>query len=250
MNPFFFGTRRRPLFGIYEPARSGSNRHGVVLCYPWGQEYLRAHQSFRFLSRLLTGAGIHVLRFDYYGTGDSGGESEEGDPQSWLDDIDTAIEELWDTADLRQVSLIGLRLGGTLAAMCAKRRRDVKRLVLWNPVSSGKAYVGELVRSAESSRTRGGHLEVRGFPLTEKARRDMESIQPDLYDATLPRMLLVSVLAEPDGNILVQRHLDGCGVHYGAVHLPGPIVWSEDGDFGTRGMPVRALKEIVSWMTQ
>ena len=249
MNPFFFGTGRRPLFGIYEPAKSGSNRQGVVLCYPWGQEYLRAHQSFRFLSRLLAGAGVDVLRFDYYGTGDSGGESAEGDPEAWLDDIEMAIDELRDTADLREVSLIGLRLGGTLAAMCAKRRRDVVRLVLWDVVSNGKAYVSELLTGAQLSRTGAGHLEVSGFPLTAKTRRGMEAIEPSLYDAALPRTLLVSVLEEPDDNILLQRHMNEHGVHCSTAHLPGPTVWIEDGDFGTSGMPVGALKGIVSWVT-
>ncbi len=45
----------------------------IVLCHPWGQEYLRAHRSMRQLGNLLAAAGHHVFRLDYFGTGDSGG---------------------------------------------------------------------------------------------------------------------------------------------------------------------------------
>ena len=75
------------------------------------------------------------------------------------------------------------------------------------------------------------------------------AIEPSLYDAALPRTLLVSVLEEPDDNILLQRHMTEHGVHCTTAHLPGPTVWIEDGDFGTSGMPVDALKGIVSWVT-
>ena len=78
MNPFYFGDSSRRLFGIYHPPKGQSPRsHGIVLCCPFGQEYMRSHRAFRQLANLLSRRGFHVFRFDYHGTGDSDGESTE-----------------------------------------------------------------------------------------------------------------------------------------------------------------------------
>src|SRR5918992_3821916 len=112
MNPFFFGSSQQPLYGVYHPPKARVPRRiGVVLCYPLWQEYMRAHRAFRQLAILLAKAGFPVLRFDYFGTGDSGGDSESGDVAQWTADVCTAIDELKDTAGVRSVSLVGLRVG-------------------------------------------------------------------------------------------------------------------------------------------
>ena len=55
MNPFFFGESERALFGLYHPPKSATVRElGVVLCYPMGQEYMRAHRAFRQLALILS----------------------------------------------------------------------------------------------------------------------------------------------------------------------------------------------------
>lgn len=136
MTPLFFGSSQRRLFGAYEPPRaSKGSGHAVLLCQPWGQEYIRAHRSMRRLATLLTAAGCHVMRFDYFGTGDSGGEEDEADPAAAVADIETAAEGLQDMLGVARVALIGLRLGATLAARAAMRRKDnVDALVLWDPI--------------------------------------------------------------------------------------------------------------------
>ena len=150
MNVFHFGTGTRRLFGVYLPgAGDGPSARVAVLCAPWGQEYLRSHRSVRQLGLQLNAAGFHVLRFDYYGTGDSAGDMLDATVQDWEDDVSQAVDEARETAGADRVSLIGLRLGGALAARVAvKRPDDVKDLVLWDPVVSGSAYLDELQRTA------------------------------------------------------------------------------------------------------
>ena len=112
MNPFFFGSSEERLLGVHHPPRGRVPREvGVLLCYPLGQEYMRAHRAFRQLAMLLARRGFHVLRFDWFGTGDSAGAGEEGSIARWLEDARTAIDELKDTAGVTRVSLVGLRLG-------------------------------------------------------------------------------------------------------------------------------------------
>src|SRR5262245_24413810 len=144
MNPFFFGSSERPLFGVHHPPRErGARETGVVLCYPMGQEYMRSHRAFRQLANLLTRAGQHVFRFDYFATGDSSGASGEGSLAQWLADVNQAIDELKDNASLASVSLVGLRLGAALAARASAGRADIDRLVLWDPVVLGPSYLEE-----------------------------------------------------------------------------------------------------------
>ena len=78
MKPIFFGDSKRKLYGVYAPPTGASRRsHAVLLCYPGLQEYGTSHWSFRRLSAMLAREGHHVLRFDYFGTGDSAGNVED-----------------------------------------------------------------------------------------------------------------------------------------------------------------------------
>src|SRR4051812_49516631 len=120
MKQSFFGSRTRALFGN-STAPSRPSREGVVLCYPAVYEYTQSHWAFKKLQLSLSRAGLHVLRFDYYGTGDSAGELEEGTLSGWEGDIRTALEELAETSQSRALSLVGLGLGGALAARVARK---------------------------------------------------------------------------------------------------------------------------------
>jgi uncharacterized protein len=145
MNPFFFGSRNRQLFGVYHPAkRHPSCMHGVVLCPPIGQEYMRTHMAIRQLAIQLSSVGFDVLKFDYYGLGDSAGTSEEGNPDLWRDDVRTAYRELKDVSGMTSISIIGLRLGAALAAEATFTGLSVKNLLLWDPVVRGREYIEEM----------------------------------------------------------------------------------------------------------
>jgi pimeloyl-ACP methyl ester carboxylesterase len=106
------------------------------------------HKGWRVLAENLAAAGSPTLRFDYAGTGDSAGESEdfgEGEEQleRWLKSIRAAVAFLKQTTGVTEVALCGLRLGATLAAMVAADE-DIGELVLLAPVASGRQYLREL----------------------------------------------------------------------------------------------------------
>ena len=86
--PRCFGPSARRLFGIYHPPAEGSaGRPAVVLCNPFGQEAIRAQRMMRVLGERLARNGHAVLRFDYFGTGDSLGDDIEGDLEGWALDV-------------------------------------------------------------------------------------------------------------------------------------------------------------------
>jgi pimeloyl-ACP methyl ester carboxylesterase len=141
----YLGDSERKLYGVYHPPAKPTRRsHAVLLCYPGIQEYSASHWAFRRLAGMLARDGHHVMRFDYFGTGDSAGAVEDGMPAIWLENVRVAATELKDISGARQLSLVGKRLGALLAALSCQSELEARRLVLWEPIVSGQAYVDEL----------------------------------------------------------------------------------------------------------
>lgn len=187
MQPFYFGTSQAQLFGMYHaPEATTARSVAVVMCQPIGHEYLRAHRAFRNLATALAGQGFHVLRFDYLGCGDSSGEAERTTVEQCLSDLAIAIDELKDMSGATKVALVGLRLGAAFAAITASRRRDVDRIVLWDPVLDGAAHIDALKtlqagwledRLGTSAAPLASDDELLGFPLTDGGRRELAALR-------------------------------------------------------------------------
>ncbi len=146
MSAFFFHDETKPLFGLYGPPCGERDRdEGVLLCAPTGHEYQRTHWCLRVLAAELLRAGFHVFRFDYSCMGDSWGSFEEATVERWVGDVRAAVQELADNAGVTQISVVGLRLGASLA-YAAAREVSLHQLVLWDPVADGQGYVEQLRR--------------------------------------------------------------------------------------------------------
>ncbi|MFN3493887.1 MAG: serine aminopeptidase domain-containing protein [Hydrogenophaga sp.] len=143
IQPVSFGTPDRRLIGIFHPAAPDAvKKTGVVLCKPFGQEAIRAHRMFRVLADRLARNGHPVLRFDYYGTGDSMGDDNEGCLSGWRDDLLVADSELRARSGVAHTAWAGMRLGASVALLAAAQApAHLSRLVLWDPVVDGKHYL-------------------------------------------------------------------------------------------------------------
>jgi pimeloyl-ACP methyl ester carboxylesterase len=98
-------------------------------------------------ARELARRGYPVLRFDYMGTGDSEGDFADCSIDTKLCDIHSAILSLREKVErLDSIGLIGLRFGAAIAASAATVE-NVKKLVLWEPVLNGDAYMREMLRT-------------------------------------------------------------------------------------------------------
>ncbi len=144
MNPFFFGTREKQLYGVHHAPRAMTRDVAVLLCNAGPQEYMATHWAMRRLANLLTQRGHHVLRFDYLGTGDSAGNQNGLTLDTWRENIVLSSRELRDLSGASRVHVVGLRLGAALAAQATTCGLDVEDLVLWEPVVRGPDYVNEL----------------------------------------------------------------------------------------------------------
>jgi exosortase A-associated hydrolase 2 len=153
--PIIFRQGETPLFGmLHKP--SGAPSLGFVTCHPFAEEKLWSHRVFVSMARALAQAGHAVLRFDFTGAGDSGGDTAHVSLETYLRDLAAAVAELdRRVPKLERIGLIGLRLGSSVAALLAERAASddslaklrAAPLVLWDPVVDGEAHFQELLRS-------------------------------------------------------------------------------------------------------
>lgn len=262
MKPFYFGTAAKPLLGLlHAAARTSESRRAVVVCPPFGPEYMRAYRALRELAHRLAAEGLCTVRFDYYGTGDSSGREEEGTPEQWLDDIEAALVEAQEASGGGSLSIVGLRLGATLAMLACRRRPDIDRLVLWDPVVVGRTYLAELVDRhnalvAERPSPRGYRVcepptELLGTPVTPAVLSFLESL--DLLRFERPPAARTCVISSSDDEHASEdlaRRLREAGADVHFERRPGPRVWLKEDDVIRALVPHAAIGTIASWLAQ
>jgi exosortase A-associated hydrolase 2 len=258
MSPFFFGTSERRIFGIYEPAafRTTSKR-AVVLCYPWGSEYIYAHRAIRQLAIKLSSAGFHTLRFDFFGTGDSAGDLAEADLAGWETDLESAMEEIRDIVGIAEITLIGLRLGATIAASVAARLPSkVDSLILWDPVVTGEEYLRQLGVVSQpisdqlysDSAGFGNALEIQGFPLTMNMVRDFRPMQLSslIFPSLMRTLMLVTERFPSHDRLAAMPNGRGPGL-LEIEFIEDTRPWTES-SASTGMIPVGIIQRIVNWL--
>jgi alpha-beta hydrolase superfamily lysophospholipase len=252
--PGFFGPADQRLFGWFH--RGHPDGEAVLLCPPLGHEAENAESSYRILAHRIAARGGNVLRFHYHGTGDSAGSDR--DPErlgAWLQSVHLAIEELKSRTGSHSVSVLGSRLGATLALLAAETRHDVSSMALIAPVVSGKRYCRELraikllwgqnhpeVAYAPLS---GGDDEAGGYRYSSRTVEALGAIDlrrlsrcPARNVLIIPRDDLVS-----DDEVLAHR-LEELETPSERLVLPGYAGMQRD-----VAAPMQLLETIASWLT-
>jgi pimeloyl-ACP methyl ester carboxylesterase len=233
----------------------------VLLCNPFGEEAARAHRIYRVLATQLERSGYPVLRFDYFGTGDSMGESSHVSVDRWLDDIGLAANELTAAVGARKLVAIGLRLGGTLAALSASRDKvRLRHLVLWDPVVSGAGYLEELAEMhraytlhelgslAQPTQPRtlanGIPTEALGTPISASLAAELGSI--DLTTETLraDHATVISTADSPAIARLRTQLAESPSVRW--IDLPKSSEWNSDAALNASTVPMDVIQTVVS----
>jgi alpha-beta hydrolase superfamily lysophospholipase len=173
-----------------------------VLCPPLGHEQVHSHRTWRQLADAVAFAGFAALRFDLHGTGDSAGTAEEPDCFSaWLANLHDAIAWMRQHLGCKEISVIGLRLGASLAMQVASTA-VLENLLLWAPIVSGRRYVRELRALSLTAAAKNpvlpetsGDLEAAGFALGEQTVNSLSQL--DLLQAN-PRCRRALIVARAD----------------------------------------------------
>jgi len=177
----YFGSEQRPLFGwLHTPKSEHKKDTCVVICYPLALEYMSAYRSMRYLAEHLASEGFPTLRFDYFGTGDSGGYTEDDATIDYaIESIKDAVSYAKQMSGCEKVALIGLRLGATFASLYAENN-PVDDLILWAPVESGKRYLREIkalqMSSATKESSHSNFLEAAGMVYWPNTQQQLATI--------------------------------------------------------------------------
>ncbi|MHB8654784.1 MAG: alpha/beta hydrolase [Terriglobia bacterium] len=119
---------------IHRPSPAAGRRGapGVIFFHGFTGDRMESHWLFVKCSRALAQTGIASLRFDFYGSGESEGEFREVTLQGEISDAKAAIEYFrrQKGIDATRLGLVGLSLGGAIAAMVAPQAR-ARAVVLW-----------------------------------------------------------------------------------------------------------------------
>lgn len=252
-SPLYFG-RERELFAWYHAAAVPLARaSAVLLCPPLGKEYMCSYRAFRHLGEHLSDNGFATLRLEYFATGNSAGGPDDTQLVSkWLASIAAAIDELKLLSGCTRVALVGMRMGGTLAAFAADKRDDTGATILWEPCSDGSRYVRQLRIIAMSNELREVlppelGIDVAGFRLSPETCTDLANLQLDRLEAPMRGPVLLLSRDDRPSDLALAAHLKQRGVEVaergfaGYAKIMVPTHESE--------LPERAISDIVDWLS-
>jgi len=262
--PLYFASGGKSLFGwLHWPVRDTAANFGLVICKPFGYEATCSHRSIRAFAEAAAKLGIPTLRFDYLGTGDSADiDPRANQLAAWQDDILAAIAELQKRTGVESVCLLGIRLGGLLAAASSARCRAVKSLILIAPVVSGARYLRELRTTRLAASLVPGAASDAAFQIKAPPDDSMEISGFAMSGATMSALADVDLLSSkppPVPEILIidgdgmpsangwARSLSGQVRHTEYLSLPGLIEMIQRSPLRAL-VPIAMLRAITDWL--
>ncbi len=230
----------------------GDGDIGVIMCSAQGFEELCARKDWRLLAQSIADLGLPVLRFDYAGTADApGGDEDPGRLDAWRASLDAAVAFMRREVGVREIVLVGLRLGATLAAQIADK---IHGFVALHPVVSGKAYARELgvlskiISHVEGAAAPADGLAVAGFLTTSETLAALNSIDLRKSQRAPARDILICAPQDAMGAEALAVHWRQLGAAVDCVDFSGYGAWISDPTTSRR--PELAFSHVVKWLEQ
>lgn len=214
---FFPAADGTPLHGVYH-APDGDATGVCILAPPLFEERKSAYGALVQLARALAAQGVGAFRFDYRGSGESGGE---GGRRRWVhmaEDLLSACDAARKLSGNTPATVIGVRLGATLA-LTETARVQPASVVAITPVLKGAAEVRLWrLRSKMRAELSGGEGPERSTSDAEVLDLDGFPVAPAFFEDLKPIDLLASAQPAEVPTLLVQvSHRDVASGEYERV---------------------------------
>lgn len=251
----FLGEEDEKQFAIYHPAtlEMPTKNCVVVICNPIGYEYYHTHRALRQLAIKLSKQGADVLRFDYYATGDSYGESNSFSLTLARTGLEEAIEKSKTVSGQDKVILLGLRLGASLAFEVSATRDDIKKMILWAPVVKGTELVDDWIKHQQAFEKAMNYPvrtatpdEIMGLPFTSSILSEISEVDLLSLDNVVKEVLLIKSDKDHDTMETLEQQLQNDTSSLSVEQMQGSKFWGADTDDGI--VPILTLQKIVDWL--
>ena len=238
------GPSDNKIFVSVIPPKRNNLHEAVLLSYPFGQEYMRAHKAFRQLANLLSRKGYTVMRFDYPGTGDSYGDGKDIGYKECQEQAQTALDFLKNETKYEDIHLIGLRLGALVAAELAEKNACIKKLVLWDPYISGDSFLQDCMSQiSEASSQSKETWNIHGYPLPKVVRQPL--VSSSIKNMTIAETLhIYLVLSHENSDSKTIQKFHGKQVSQSVISPAND--WNYVDMVGSILMPTTLIQNIVS----
>lgn len=166
---------------LHIPENNGLKRPGIVLCHGFGGNKIGLHRIFVKAARCFCAAGYYVLRFDFSGCGESEGEHRDITIDTQVKETLSAVRYLKNIPMVSQenVFLVGLSMGGAVAALAAPHVNHLKGLVMWAPVAKMYEDIHGLVGNEICEKVwTEGTADYMGFELGEPFLSSLQKNHP------------------------------------------------------------------------
>ncbi len=258
MNPYYFGNSNTRLYGVYHPPTAGAIREkAVLLCPPFGHEYMRSHWAYRMLADQLSTEGFHVLKFDYFATGDSAGDGYEASVTQWQQDIQTASAELKDMAGIQSISIVALRFGALLAVTTPKL--STRELILWEPTISGHSYMDELKSMHQAFLDNFNHSvnvsvetcgdEFIGQEISPDLQTQISSTDLNTTRLRTRQLVVISTPHQPKRFTALKQLASEQNIPYQHISTDDAGRWDKSDALAAAILPAQTIKSIINVLT-
>ena len=136
--PVVFYNQDQQINGIlHAPTGSDAPCPAVAFFHGFTGTKVEPHRIFVKTARELAALGFYVLRFDFRGSGDSAGDFSEMTIGGEVSDAIKSIDVLtaMPGVDPDRIGILGLSMGGCVAAFVSGQDSRVKSTVMWAPLS-------------------------------------------------------------------------------------------------------------------
>lgn len=196
---FIPGTRGA-LFALHRAPRSAGNNSECFIVVPsFAEEMNRCRYMCTMLAQQLSEQGYGYLSVDLFGTGDSAGDFSEADWKTWRADLVSACDHA-KSLGYSRITLVAIRLGALLAMETLQTLPDVHRVILWQPVISGKTALTQFMRiriaaslereesggtiaDFEQQLDNGQHVQVAGYDVAPALYKAIQAVKLDSASA-------------------------------------------------------------------
>ena len=203
--PVVFKSGGRQLVGqLHIPEKQRGPMPAVVFFHGFTGNKMEFRRIFVRTARALARMGIASLRFDFAGSGDSEGEFSAMTPTSELQDAREALRFIrrQPGIDKKRIAVLGMSLGGMMAAYMLGEDQALRTGVLWNPVAHPWRRGEKMTDEEKRQLKQMGCIDMHGWALGKGFVDEMKRSAP-LKAITKARCPVLLVQGEKDETVPV-----------------------------------------------